>query len=918
MSGFKSFVDRTEINISDQRTGVIGPNGCGKSNIIDAVKWVLGDTSKQIRGNSMEDVIFNGTDTRKPNDFAFVELLFSNTENKLGGEYAKYDEISVKREVSRDGSSKYFLNNTSCRRRDVVDIFLGTGLGPKSYAIINQGTASKIIESKPEEFRVYVEEVAGISKYRERRRETEIKIEHTKDNLDRLNDLVKEVNKQLSELKKQAEQADKYKKLSSEKDKIKSEILAISVRDLNNKISKNDEKISKKNISLEKTNAKISKIQSEIEKLKDKYNEKNNSLDKVQQKYYEAMGEAGKIEKAIEYESAGAEKNKREYDEQISKIEEIKSEIIKIGQEISSCEEEIRKEEDNKKEGIEKENIISREIASDKQLTNERRKELDEINNNRLNINRKHEIITSKISTLENEIKRTHDTINNYKKNIKNIEEQLTNSEILTLDQKINLFIEESDKFLKDNNSDDIQLNKIKDILLNIQDLSKSIQEAEFENAKRNEELKNEISNKIIDEENNIASYSSELKGKESELLSITKELEDIENDISERKDNILELEGLISKKEKDLEECKESVFKIDLNVETLKVRISVQNTNKNNLEKDLTVSEESSKSLLSQDTDPEMVLSNLKNELDIHLKNTNESENEMKDLREEISLITNDIQSNEDNKEILNNEANSYKDEINEFDKFSQEMIGQIKTLNEQSNELNIDNENVLDSNTDYNLEEWKKREVNIARQLDRMGPINMAAIDQFKDYEERSSYLNLQKEDLMSALDTLSEAIKKIDKDTKERFKETFDMINEKLSEIFPRLFNGGKAYLKLTDKDLLKTGIEVFACPPGKKLTSINLLSGGEKALTAISLLFSLFSLNPAPFCMLDEIDAPLDDINLDRFCRLLTDMSTKTQFIVITHKKPTMEYVEQLIGVTMGEQGVSKIVNVNLNE
>ena len=227
ISGFKSFVDKTEISLSTKRTGIIGPNGCGKSNIIDAVKWVLGETSKHIRGDSIDDVIFNGTDSRQPHDYANVELLFSNTENRIGGQYAQYDEISVKREVTREGASKYFLNNSHCRRRDILDIFMGTGLGPKSYAIINQGTASKLIESKPEEFRIYLEEVAGISKYRERKKETENKIKHTKENLDRLNDVISEVLKQLKTLERQAIQADKFKKLSEEKKSIKSEILYV-------------------------------------------------------------------------------------------------------------------------------------------------------------------------------------------------------------------------------------------------------------------------------------------------------------------------------------------------------------------------------------------------------------------------------------------------------------------------------------------------------------------------------------------------------------------------------------------------------------------------------------------------------------------------------------------------------------------
>ena len=311
MSGFKSFVDTTTINISNDRTGVVGPNGCGKSNIIDAVKWVMGDTSKHIRGGSLEDVIFNGTDTRKPNDYAFVELIFSNTENKIGGEFAKYDEISIKREASRDGNSKYFLNNSHCRRRDIIDIFLGTGLGPKSYAIINQGTASKLIESKPEEFRVFIEEVAGISKYRERKKETESKLLDSKSNLDRVEDILKEINKRLFELKKQSEDADKFKKLNEEYEKIRAEVVAISIKNHLDKAERIKIENSKIETQIEKLNSEMLKKSNEIESITNEYDSKNQNYNEIQKKYYELMTEAGKIEKSLEYEQK-SEKEKEE------------------------------------------------------------------------------------------------------------------------------------------------------------------------------------------------------------------------------------------------------------------------------------------------------------------------------------------------------------------------------------------------------------------------------------------------------------------------------------------------------------------------------------------------------------------------------------------------------------------------------
>ena len=302
ISGFKSFVDKTEISLSEKRTAIVGPNGCGKSNIIDAVKWVLGETSKHIRGDNIDDVIFNGTDSRKPHDYANVELLFSNTENRIGGQYAEYDEISVKREVTRDGSSKYFLNNSHCRRRDILDIFMGTGLGPKSYAIINQGTASKLIESKPEEFRVYLEEVAGISKYRERKRETENKIKHTKENLERLSDVINEVSKQLKTLERQAIQADKYKKLEDEKRSIKAEIIAISIRDFQEQIENNNKKIEVKKTKIEKKMSEISTININIDKNKGEYQELNEKMNAIQKEYYDALSEVGRTEQAIDYE----------------------------------------------------------------------------------------------------------------------------------------------------------------------------------------------------------------------------------------------------------------------------------------------------------------------------------------------------------------------------------------------------------------------------------------------------------------------------------------------------------------------------------------------------------------------------------------------------------------------------------------
>jgi chromosome segregation protein len=923
ISGFKSFVDKTEISLAEKRTAIIGPNGCGKSNIIDAVKWVLGDTSKHIRGDNIDDVIFNGTDTRKPNDYANVELLFSNTENRIGGQYAQYDEISVKREVIRDGASKYFLNNSHCRRRDILDIFMGTGLGPKSYAIINQGTASKLIESKPEEFRVYLEEVAGISKYRERKRETENKIRHTKENLDRLNDVVSEVSKQLKTLERQAIQADKYKKLAEEKKVIKSEILAISIRDFQESIEIKNNKIETKRTKLEKKQSEISSINAQEEKLKITYQSLNEEMNETQKQYYNALSEVGRTEQAIEYEKDGAERNKKQYQNALESIEKIRNVLNTDNDKLIKYKSEINELRETK-------NIKSLNISKMK-------KDKDYINNDLLNKKEILEVETKKIYESEQSIKNKEEKIKDFNHNIirikKDIEQYtITSQKILTelkniesyeLDNKIKEYDLEI-KIFKDNinsldNKDIItSANKIQDILKKIKDVVKTIQSSEFDLAKKNEQIKNDIDNKITSEINRLdAIVKDDMQNKDS-LSRLNNEVKILHNTIIDSKNNLDKINKNLNTIISDLTIENNSLHSVELKMETKKVEINnlVQNIENNNNELKLMTG--NIELLKFSDTSPDSKLSELKENLSEGLKIQNIKDIELKEIRSSITDLSDKILLLEDSKIKTLNDVDEIKSEISEDEKNIQEIVGQVKIIKEQLEELEVNSKSILDVDINYDLVKWKKRENELITIIDRMGAINLAAIDQFKEYDERKSYLIMQKEDLLSALNSLEEAIRKIDKDTKERFKNTFDQVNLKLQEIFPKLFNGGKAYLKMTENDLLKTGVAVFASPPGKKLTSINLLSGGEKALTALSLVFALFSLNPSPFCMLDEVDAALDDVNIERFCNLFTEMSEKIQFIIVTHKKITMEYVEQLIGVTMGEKGVSKLVNVSMQD
>ena len=924
ISGFKSFVDKTEISLSEKRTAIVGPNGCGKSNIIDAVKWVLGETSKHIRGDNIDDVIFNGTDSRKPHDYANVELLFSNTENRIGGQYAEYDEISVKREVTRDGSSKYFLNNSHCRRRDILDIFMGTGLGPKSYAIINQGTASKLIESKPEEFRVYLEEVAGISKYRERKRETENKIKHTKENLERLSDVINEVSKQLKTLERQAIQADKYKKLEDEKRSIKAEIIAISIRDFQEQIENNNKKIEVKKTKIEKKMSEISTININIDKNKGEYQELNEKMNAIQKEYYDALSEVGRTEQAIEYEKDGAERDKEQYENAIQSIEKYRErlkkdtdEISSIKQQIESLESEHAQKSTNIIDQNKEKELLESDLLDEQEKYEENLKNLYSFEQEKSNKEEKVDLLEIEIKSSRIEIEESQRTSNDILTELKKIES-------FELKEKINYFNQEIQNYhallknYKDGDKIIKNSEKIKNILEDIKRIIESVQKNELEIAKKNSKIKEDIDNKILSKSEKISQDLNNIEKIKDDILNIDIKVKDIKKIISSLNSSVESIKIKLDETEDLISDAKEDLHNTEVGIETKKVEMhSLQNNielNNNELEQ-LTGNIEN---LKVRSDKPDLKLSELENILSEHLKIQNIKDKELKDIRISITNFSNEISELESKKIEIQGQIDSIKSDVSDDEKGIQEIIGQVKVLKEQFSELGLDGKSILDVNIDYDLIKWKKRESEISATINRMGPINMAAIDQFKEYEERKSYLSMQEDDLITALNSLEDAIRKIDKDTKERFKSTFDKVNKKLQEIFPKLFNGGKAYLEMTENDLLKTGVVVFASPPGKKLTSINLLSGGEKALTALSLVFALFSLNPSPFCMLDEVDAPLDDANIERFCNLFTEMSEKIQFILITHKKITMEYVEQLIGVTMGEKGVSKLVNVSMLE
>ena len=718
LSGFKSFVDPTKISFPTNMVGVVGPNGCGKSNVIDAVRWVLGELSaKNLRGESMVDVIFNGSEKRKASGQCSIELLFDNSSAKIGGEYASFNEVSIKRVMTRDAQSDYYINNTKCRRKDVQDIFLGTGLGPSSYAIIEQGMVSKLVSAKPDELRTHIEEAAGVSKYRERRKETESRIKRTKENLSRVKDIRDEIARLIKRLENQAKAAEKYKLLKKDKAKLeldKAILFSIEAKNNRDSLQKN---LDSYNRDLKIKNAECETIQSPI----DQYRTENESI----------LGEYEVAQK--NFYAVGAEIAKRE------------ANLQNINKSESETKYSLQKAKQNYKKAKQSEKNFDELSPSEKAM---------HILNDIINIIDKHGINNESIR----------------------------------------------DKTLE-----------LKKLLVDIL---------------------------------NIASAQS--KSLTEEYLSRQNELE---NQIDEA------------------EKLKDSI-------------------------------EEEMKEFVGRSSSAESVL------IDLRQKQSKFNE-ELRDLENKKSIADLDSRSISEKITDVRVELNTY--EIN------------LENSNKKIKEAGIDIESIdfsIYENTTF--EEIEDKLIDTEAKIIRLGAINLAAPEEISEESKRKEELDEQYDDLVEALDKLTEAIKKIDNETKTIFKDSFDAVNSRLKEMFPKLFGGGMAELTLTDDDALNAGVVLMARPPGKKNSSISQLSGGEKALTALALVFAIFELNPAPFCLLDEVDAPLDDLNTLRFINMVEEMPKSVQFIFITHNKVSMERSDYLMGVTMQEAGVSRMVSVDVSQ
>ncbi len=1159
LAGFKSFVDPTVVSFPGNLTAVVGPNGCGKSNIIDAVRWVMGESSaKQLRGEGMTDVIFNGSTARKPIGQASVELLFDNPNGALGGEYAQYPEIAIKRLVTREGQSTYFLNNVRCRRRDVVDIFLGTGMGPRSYAIIEQGMISRLIEAKPEELRVYLEEAAGISKYKERRRETENRIRHTRENLDRLNDLREELAKQLERLERQSANAKRYQEFKSEEDALRAQLFTRRLMRLTAEEAQLSTAIRELEVSLESQMASLREVEKLLEIEQDHHSTKSDALNETQATYYTAGGEVTRIEQAIMYQKerrlqwqddleatqSSLQEMLQHQQQDNARIQWLTAELAEVASPLAehSGAAEIAAQHLGQAEQAfddwqqqwdsfnqlaalsmkeaEVEQTRIRHLETQQQSSRNRIERL-EADNNRLreqnsNGGNPNALAEAQIHTLEQQ-KQSLETAKTEQQNELSqlrVERQTKTGELDALKtelrkgqgqlqslqtlQQAGLGLDNSKTvdWLKEQGfADKARLAQVLRIAAGYETaleavLGEQLQAvclediAALHEAVENNTLPSNLQllyppqavsaanasvtqpslasllqsgqewahllqniyvvadvreglalikntakeNSFITQEGILISHygisvpkaSNNEEGilkREGQIDALQIRLQEIELRIAALDEDINAVQAKRQQHQATQEESQRTIqqlgqqiaearasLRIEQNrIEQLKQRVAQNEkdkldekarlesfagdltaarhqwqqamsamesqastrqtllTHKETLQQQvqqarvdakathdtmqsLRIQEQSLKSELNAKTEhlqraaqqlksteekhselqhslstSEMPLEDLQQELQDALAARVEADKALQITRAQLEAVEFKMRELTQNRHTIEDKLESIRNQLEKSRLEKQTVFVRLQTLQEQieAHVISVEaTQAMLDPEmTELLLEEALQK---VLDRISRLGAINLAAIEEYQSESERKLYLDRQNDDLVEALTILEEAIQKIDHETKALFTNTFDQVNGHLQQLFPKIFGGGECYLEATGEELLDMGVTIMARPPGKRNATIHLLSGGEKALTAIALVFSIFRLNPAPFCMLDEVDAPLDDNNVFRYCNLVKEMSKELQFIYISHNKLAMEMAESLIGVTMKEPGVSRLVSVDMEE
>lgn len=1149
LAGFKSFVDPTTVHLHGQRVGVVGPNGCGKSNVMESVRWVLGESSaKEMRADAMDAVIFNGSSNRKPISRASVELIFDNSLGGASGEWSQYAEISVKRVIERQKGSTYFINNTAVRRRDVADLFLGTGLGGRAYAIIGQNTISRIVEAKPEELRIFLEEAAGISKYKDRRRETELRLRDTRENLTRVEDICRELQKQITKLQSQAVVTQKYHAMQESLKLAEGQYWLLKKRDASHAWEQTKATVEKLVIQLEAQTAELRKSETGLETSRQAFYNAGEAINKAQAAYYEANAEVANLENQVKQNAEARDRmtlQLQQLDESLARNAKTKAEsnekLAQLNVALTAANEKeqvARIALDDLKGKLPQVQADYRAAVDNMQssaqalLTANQRIQID--SNNIQHLNQTIQESVSQIERLETALKHlempnedgvvaAQQALAGAQQAIANIEESIqklrsTESEVqakivqlreqqqqamrvfgqaeaevhslekiqqslnaesgldnwlssqglqnnarlwekvkiddawslaieAVLGERLNALLAESpvnnrppsalvvgfsgraSQIAKTNTSYTPLLTAIKDCSPEFQTLLNDwlanvyLLADDVDGVKASATLapgeklvsqqgdvfslggiiyhgKNTNLHGVIERQQRLADLKKSLPSLQDAVTQTVNQLKNTEaelaqNRVLQQQENSqlkLAMQTLhqhqleISK----LEQLRESTIarekSLKADIEAAKTRYEQQLSNiklkqaalrevsagvhqleatKTTDESARQQAEQAFNALRDAISDAEKAHQQLSFDIKIINNNINELNNKINVINEEekaFSLrkaeaeqalnitpmetlkanLTRAVTVKQD-REVALSEARNHLDaqeaELKELERLRMQNEQQLNPmrdqleqgrLNEQEARLYFEQcqaglqENGMDEkiliqalSEQAKASEYADKTSQLQRDIDRLGPVNLAAIQELDSESERKTYLDSQMQDLIEASVTLESAINKIDRETRDKLLTTFNEANRHFGELFSTLFGGGQAKLELLGEEILDTGLQVFAQPPGKKNTTIQLLSGGEKALTALALVFALFRLNPAPFCLMDEVDAPLDDSNTERFCAMVKKMSERTQFLFVSHNKITMEIAQQLIGVTMQESGVSRIVDVDID-
>lgn len=970
-SGFKSFADTIDIELTNGISGIVGPNGSGKSNVVDAVRWVLGEQSvKQLRGEgSMSDVIFTGSKSRRAASFASVTLVFDNSDKYLNIEY---DEVQIKRTIYKTGENEYFINNTKTRLKDILELFMDTGASKESFNIISQGDVANILSGKAEDRRVIFEEASGVLKYKKRKDEALRKLSKTHDNMARVDDIISELNTNMEPLKKQSEDAKIY---LEKKEKLENVEIALTVNDIekyNYEYKYSKEKVSELTLSITKMLSENSSEQAKIETIKNNISKLNSELYLKQQELVKVSANAEKLsgEKAmISERSKYNSEDVKLHDNIIS----LKEKILKIESQISALNKEIESEKSNNKIIGEKLNNIEirlSEIEKNKENLNSKlNQKLREITAQK----HRREVLMNSLENNSSLPYSVKNVLNNPKLTgihgvlgkLLEFEEKYSEALEVSLMSSVSHIVcdneedaKEAVRYLKNNNLGRATFLPISVIK------PRSIDSESYETIK--------FMNGFVDIASNLVKYDTKYRNIVLSLLGIIVVVDNIDNAnlISKKLKNrykvvtmtgeVVNIGGSITggslKKSSilseryELENVIKDIDVLDSEIKEIENKINEVDDNYTNLELEknsIIISVNSNSEILKNKYNVLDDLTNEKSTLMTELSNnqnivnnviTNEEEKILNEYykeiekRDELNIEINQIHKKIEleNEDLINNES-SLKNNNQEYNKAQEEL----KSHEIKVNRLDVKIDNLLNILTnDYSISYEKAKEKYILeidsdearsivstlkREIKSLGDVNVGAIEEYDRVKERYEFLNKQKEDLTNAENVLLEIITEMDDIMKDKFSSTFNKIKEAFNETFRKLFNGGKAELKLTDpSNILETGIDIIALPPGKKLQHISLLSGGEKTLTAIALLFSILKVRSVPFCILDEVEAALDEVNVDNFGKYLKEFKGDTQFIIITHKKKTMEYADVLYGITMQESGVSKLVSVKLEE